>query len=99
MRSRGGMYSQVHQMDIASATQRYNRASCSKGWLIRPLASGFCRNHSMVENESSPRAAIGASGSGQPGFAWASCSTNWTPLTSMKIWPQAASSHARVNTP
>ena len=69
------------------------------GWLTRPVASGLTWNHLTVANDNRPSAAMGTSGSGQCGLPSASCCTNSTQLTSMKICPASANSQARVTTP
>src|SRR5437773_9137961 len=74
-------------------------ASCSRGSRTGGLLSALSANHCHVAKESSPSAAMGASGKYHSGLFDIIRVTSCAPLTSRKICPQIASGHARVATP
>src|ERR1043166_563186 len=74
-------------------------ASCSSGSRTCGFVSALSANHCHVAKESSPSAAMGASGKYHSGLLDIIRVTSRAPLTSRKIWPQIASGQARVATP
>src|SRR4051794_371897 len=94
-----GTYLQTHQIDIASESQRYIIARFSSGLRTSSRASGRSRNQRAVPNQRTFKTAIGTSAKYQSGRLNKTCLKNWTLHTSTKIWAEAASNQARVQTP
>ena len=102
--ARARAFAQAQRLRPPRASAAASRAvsDSAQQWTLvgpRPIYDGFAGRVTAIAIDPTNNNTVYIGGA--EGGVWKTTDggTNWTPLTTMKIWPQAASNHDRVKTP